>query len=202
MSQAAPKPFWMQYAGWLLLGLIFFVYMVIAPAISMAIEWMTPPRSRQLTDMTFAESMRLYTVSGVIMFMFLSMGASVGSFLNVYVYRLPRRLPLLWPPSACTRCKKRLSLRDNIPIAGWLRLGGKCGHCGVSVSARYPIVEAVAALLVITLYYRELLSGGLNLPVRQTPFYTGVVWILLYTKWDLLSIYLFHCFVMMLLLGW
>ena len=70
-------------------------------------------------------------------------GASIGSFLNVVVYRLPRNLSLLHPPSHCPVCKTRLGPTENVPILGWLWLKGRCRHCRTPVSPRYPAVEAL-----------------------------------------------------------
>ena len=57
------------------------------------------------------------------------------------------RYNLLVPSSHCPQCKAPLRVADNIPIASWLVLRGKCAHCGARISARYPIVEALTALL-------------------------------------------------------
>ncbi|MEL7476449.1 MAG: prepilin peptidase, partial [Cyanobacteria bacterium J06555_12] len=69
-------------------------------------------------------------------------GASVGSFLNVVVYRVPRQLSLIHPPSHCPQCGTGLGPTENVPILGWIALGGRCRHCRTSISIRYPIVEA------------------------------------------------------------
>ena len=76
-------------------------------------------------------------------------GASIGSFLNVVVYRLPRNLSLIYPPSHCPVCRTRLGPTENVPILGWLWLRGRCRHCGTSVSARYPAVEALTMVLFL-----------------------------------------------------
>ena len=196
------RPTWTRYAPAILLGSAFFIYMVLVPAVWTVIDWFTPKTSRVLTDMSTAETIRLHAVSGVVMFIFLCIGASIGSFLNVVIYRLPRGRRLLWPPSACAACKTRLAGKDNIPIYSWLKLGGRCRSCGAAVSARYPVVEAIIAGIFVLFYYRELLSGGQNLPVRQPNLYNGVVWILLYTKWDMVSIYFFHMILFTLLFAW
>ncbi|MEO0855117.1 MAG: prepilin peptidase, partial [Cyanobacteria bacterium J06648_11] len=70
-------------------------------------------------------------------------GASVGSFLNVVVYRLPNGLSLLKPGSHCPKCQTPLGARDNVPVLGWLWLRGRCRHCGVPIPIRYPAVEAL-----------------------------------------------------------
>jgi leader peptidase (prepilin peptidase)/N-methyltransferase len=96
-------------------------------------------------------------------------GLVIGSFLNVVIHRLPRMMEAEWraqcaelegkeppkdgaynlfvPGSHCPACKSPLRIRDNLPIISYLRLRGRCGHCGARISPRYPIVEFVAAVL-------------------------------------------------------
>jgi leader peptidase (prepilin peptidase) / N-methyltransferase len=80
-------------------------------------------------------------------------GAAIGSFLNVVIYRIPAKLSLLWPPSRCPHCLRQLGKRDNVPVLGWLWLKGKCRFCHSPIAARYPIVEAVTALLFVWVFY-------------------------------------------------
>jgi leader peptidase (prepilin peptidase)/N-methyltransferase len=77
------------------------------------------------------------------------LGAIVGSFLNVVVYRLPRHESLIAPPSHCTRCGTQVKPYDNIPILSWLLLRGRCRSCAAPISARYPLVEALTAALCV-----------------------------------------------------
>lgn len=79
----------------------------------------------------------------------LVMGSSVGSFVNVVVYRLPAGLSLLHPPSRCPKCLTPLGPTENVPVLGWLWLRGKCRHCGTKISRRYPLVESATALLFL-----------------------------------------------------
>jgi leader peptidase (prepilin peptidase)/N-methyltransferase len=81
-------------------------------------------------------------------------GASIGSFLNVVVHRLPIGLSLLKPPSRCPHCFHKLGKQENIPIVGWLRLGGRCRWCKAPISARYPFVEAVTGLLFTLIFWQ------------------------------------------------
>lgn len=74
-------------------------------------------------------------------------GAFIGSFLNVCIYRLPRGTSVVWPASACPHCARKLSWFENIPIAGYLALGGRCRTCGAAIGIQYPIVELTTALL-------------------------------------------------------
>src|SRR6478735_1334247 len=86
---------------------------------------------------------------------FFALGACVGSFLNVVAWRLPRGEGLVTPPSHCPKCNHHLAWFDNIPVFGWIALGGKCRYCHASISARYPIIEAITGLLFV-LYYLAL----------------------------------------------
>jgi leader peptidase (prepilin peptidase)/N-methyltransferase len=81
-----------------------------------------------------------------------ALGASVGSFLNVVVYRVPAGLSVLYPPSRCPHCYKSLSLSENVPVLGWLWLKGRCKNCHGKISARYPIVEAVTGCLFLLVF--------------------------------------------------
>jgi leader peptidase (prepilin peptidase) / N-methyltransferase len=82
------------------------------------------------------------------------LGACVGSFLNVVIYRLPAGISLLWPPSRCPKCGHKLGLTENIPILGWLMLRGRCRHCHTSISVRYPLFEAFTALMWLATFWR------------------------------------------------
>lgn len=104
-------------------------------------------------------------------------GLLVGSFLNVVILRLPRRLEWQWkrdsrdvlgepelydppPPgivverSHCPQCKAQLSWYENIPLVSWLIQGGKCRHCRAPISAQYPLVELLTMLLVVASVWR------------------------------------------------
>ena len=101
----------------------------------------------------------------VLIFLFLY-GATLGSFLNVCIYRIPQtdRFLLairgLWsPPSHCPRCFHRIPSYDNIPIIGWLKLGGRCRFCRAKISMRYPAIELFNGLLFVLVYWMEVPSG-------------------------------------------
>ncbi|HEX4837743.1 MAG TPA: prepilin peptidase [Solirubrobacteraceae bacterium] len=76
-------------------------------------------------------------------------GAIVGSFLNVVVYRLPRRESLVRPASHCPACGVAVRPYDNVPVLSWLLLRGRCRDCSAPIGARYPLVEALTALLCV-----------------------------------------------------
>lgn len=79
------------------------------------------------------------------------LGLAVGSFLNVCIYRLPRRASLVHPGSRCPSCGRDLSWLDNIPVVSWLVLRGRCRQCGAAISAQYPVIEIVTAVLAVTI---------------------------------------------------
>ena len=78
---------------------------------------------------------------------FVIFGACFGSFLNVFVYRFPRRKSLVYPPSHCPRCGQLIRWYDNVPVFGWLKLRGRCRDCRLPISVRYPCVEGFCGIL-------------------------------------------------------
>ncbi len=91
------------------------------------------------------------------------LGITIGSFLNVLIYRLPRKLSLIRPSSKCPRCDSKIRFYDNIPIFSFLFLRGKCRACGGRIPFRYPMVEILAGLLsVAALYHFGITLGGLE----------------------------------------
>jgi leader peptidase (prepilin peptidase)/N-methyltransferase len=75
------------------------------------------------------------------------LGLIIGSFLNVVAWRLPRGESLVRPRSKCPGCGEQVKPYDNVPIVSWLMLRGRCRGCGERISARYPVVEGLTALL-------------------------------------------------------
>lgn len=91
-------------------------------------------------------------------------GACFGSFLNVVVWRLPRKMPILLARSHCPRCKNDILASDNIPIWGWLRLKGRCRNCQERISIKYPLVEFAVAILFAILFLLIVVMHGVTLP--------------------------------------
>lgn len=105
-------------------------------------------------------------------------GLMVGSFLNVVIYRLPKmleaswrrecqeflgdeaaaeaqpRFNLMWPPSACPHCERRIRPWENIPILSYLALRGRCRGCGAAISKRYPIIELFTGIVSAAVAWR------------------------------------------------
>lgn len=74
-------------------------------------------------------------------------GACFGSFLNVCVSRWPAGLSVVRPASRCPKCERQIRWHENVPVVGWLRLGGRCAGCALPISIEYPLVEVAVALL-------------------------------------------------------
>lgn len=82
-------------------------------------------------------------------------GAVIGSFLNVVIVRLPRNESLVVPGSRCRACGSELHWFDNLPVLSFLALHGRCRSCKATISWRYPIVEAVAAVMFALAAWRS-----------------------------------------------
>jgi len=97
----------------------------------------------------------------LIVFVAILFGFVVGSFLNVVIYRVPRRESIVWPASHCPHCGEPIRPSDNIPLISYLLLRGRCRNCKEPISVRYPAVEATTGLLFGTAAYEFGLSLAL-----------------------------------------
>lgn len=100
----------------------------------------------------------LNPVDCIIQIWWFLLGAVVGSFLNVVIYRLPRGESLVWPPSHCPMCRHPIRWFDNLPVLSWFLLRGRCRDCGAPIALRYPLVELLAALLTGSVAWK--IAGG------------------------------------------
>lgn len=92
-------------------------------------------------------------MDNLIMYIFVFIiGAAIGSFLNVVIYRIPLGKSIVSPPSSCPKCGERIKPYHNIPIFGWIILGGKCANCKNPISMRYPIIEFLTGVLAVIIY--------------------------------------------------
>lgn len=92
------------------------------------------------------------------------LGAVLGSFANVCIWRLPRRESIVWPPSHCPLCREKLKPWHMVPIFSWFLLRGKCAYCGGGISLRYPLVEAATAAVFAAIGY----AWGLSAHIRPS----------------------------------
>ena len=82
------------------------------------------------------------------------LGAVVGSFLNVVIYRVPRRQSVVHPGSRCPSCERRIRPWENVPVLSYVFLRGRCAGCRVRIPARYPMVEVLTAALFVAVALR------------------------------------------------
>ncbi len=202
MPTSSPKK-WLFRIAVVVAALVLF-YLVGLPAVELLLRRFRPPPPaiRVLEEMTFGEQLRWRAAELFVAAWIFSFGAMIGSFLNVVVYRLPRGESIVLRGSYCPRCGAPIASRDNLPVVGWLLLGGRCRVCHGPISTRYPIVEFLTASLFLVLYFVQLRSGGANLPIRTPNPYTGVVWIIFYTRWDLVGLYAYHVYLLSVLFAW
>ena len=99
-------------------------------------------------------------MQGLILLWSALIGACVGSFTNVVVWRLPRKESVIYPGSHCPRCGAAVRWFDNLPVFSWLLLGGRCRDCCAPISWRYPLVEALSAVLWLSAFLQHPQGGG------------------------------------------
>ena len=132
---------------------------------------------------------------------FFAFGAVIGSFLNVVVWRTPRGESMMGP-SRCPQCRAAIRWYNNVPVFGWIWLGGKCRDCKVPISPRYPLVEFICGAMFLAVALAELASGGANLPGVSPPRTRGLVNMMLDTNWELVRIYALQMLLLCALLAW
>jgi leader peptidase (prepilin peptidase) / N-methyltransferase len=88
------------------------------------------------------------------LFLVFIIGTIVGSFVNVCIYRLPRKESIMTPRSHCPSCGKVITWFDNVPVISYLALKGKCRWCGSRISPRYLIVEVLSGIICALLFLR------------------------------------------------
>jgi len=194
---------WAVLAGSLVLAGAF-------PAAELALWLCTPPRPTPGgwrvvpgAEAAWREALPAIWIAVVVAVWVFVFWSLIGSFLNVVVHRLPLGRSVVLGGSRCPRCGTAIKWHDNLPIVGWLRLGGRCRACGLPIAARYPLVESFCAGLGTAVYCRELLSGGTNLPVRiPDQLHDGLLRLVPSPGPDLLALTLYHAGTLCVLLVW
>lgn len=107
-------------------------------------------------------------------------GAFIGSFLNVCIYRMPQHRSIVTPRSACPRCGALIAAWHNVPILSWILLRGRCASCKAPIPARYPFVEAATAVLFVL----AALRFELGWPLAHALTFIGAMIVLFFTDLD------------------
>jgi leader peptidase (prepilin peptidase)/N-methyltransferase len=93
-----------------------------------------------------------------LLFSFFAFGTIIGSFLNVVIHRLPLEESIVLPSSHCPHCQAEIHFYDNVPVASWLWLRGRCRGCRAPISYRYPLVELLTGLVFAIFFWHTGLS--------------------------------------------
>ena len=182
---------------WLLLAVPMFVYVVGIPATELAIRsYDDPKQSIQDPNWSILNEVSFRSAKFAVFALFTYLGACLGSFLNVVAYSLPRGQSVGMRDSSCPKCNTKITRIDNLPIFSYLNLGGSCRSCKTPIPVRYLAVEVIAALIFGSLFLYELVTGCANVPLYQSIMHKGILWIILYPKWHVIGIYLYHAFFM------
>jgi leader peptidase (prepilin peptidase)/N-methyltransferase len=104
-----------------------------------------------MIETVMSENGFLYAYFSLIVFW---LGACMGSFLNVCIYRIPLEQSVVYPPSHCPSCKTPIPWYQNIPLVAWIALKARCASCGTRISARYITVEALVAFLFLLAWFK------------------------------------------------
>lgn len=116
----------------------------------------------------------MYLPHAVFLGFVFAFGLVAGSFLNVLISRLPFEKSIFWPGSRCFTCLQPIRLVDNLPIIGYLRLRGRCRHCGAVFSIRYLGVELFTGLAFVGLFVAEIMLNVNDAPGLRNAMWGGV----------------------------
>ena len=134
----------------------------------------------------------------VLIAMAFAWGAVLGSFVNVVIHRVPRRESVVSNGSRCPACGTAIRPRDNIPILGWLLLGGRCRDCGATISAGYPAIEAGCGVIAAIIATAELAGMGSPLLAATRPGIDR----LLSGEWRIALAWALHTVIPVAMLAW
>lgn len=108
------------------------------------------------------------------------LGSIVGSFLNVCIFRIPKKKSIVFPSSHCPHCSKPIRYYDNIPIISYIILGGKCRNCRTAISFQYFLVELLTALMTLVLFF----SFGISWPFVFAFLFSSVLIIITFIDFE------------------
>ena len=176
----------LKWFAWLL-GFFLLLILIVLPLLTSALFRfdLMPSGSTKVLDVFVqiqAFALRLFTFAWIFFF-----GSCFASFLNVVAWRVPRGRSILGS-SHCPHCNTKLAFRDNLPVFGWLKNGGRCRTCRLPISPRYLVAEIVLGAIFLIMAVVELNGGGINLPFRPTDKPRGFENLLFDPKWDLLLV--------------
>lgn len=108
------------------------------------------------------------------------LGLVIGSFLNVCIYRIPRKLSIIKPSSFCPSCGNSIKWWHNIPVLSFIILKGKCAYCGAKISLRYPVVEILNGIFYVLAY----LNFGLTISLPFVLIFISALIVISFIDFD------------------
>lgn len=108
------------------------------------------------------------------------LGLVIGSFLNVCIYRIPRKLSIIKPSSFCPSCGNSIKWWHNIPVLSFFILKGKCAYCGAKISLRYPVVEILNGIFYVLAY----LNFGLTISLPFVLIFISALIVISFIDFD------------------
>ncbi len=197
----SPTRNWLfKIASWLLwtLGILIILILFVLPMLS---NWIlnsgyAPKNLNRFLDLlSTAQTWLMRSLSAVWIFF---LGSCFASFLNVVAWRVPRGGSINGS-SHCPNCDQQLRFRDNTPIIGWLRNGGRCSNCHLRIPVRYLLVEFFLGALFLLIATFQVLSGGANLPFRPIEKRVGFEHLIFDPDPNLISVTAYHLILLCLL---
>jgi len=128
-------------------------------------------------------------------------GATLGSFINVVVHRVPRRQSVVVGASRCPACATPILPRDNVPVVGWILLRGRCRGCDAAISPRYPLVEALCGAIACGVAAVEVVGGGGSLPWLGSSW-PGIDRLLMHGDFRLAASWALHTGILLVVVAW
>ena len=193
-SDHEQKKTWsLRTLAWLIIGAVLAGYLIVIPSVHAFLEqFREQTMIIPATDLDAYELFRFRTAKFLVFAVFTYYGACVASFINVVAKSVPSGASVTTRSSACPACGKPIRRIDNLPLISYLNLGGRCRNCLSTIPIRYFLTELIGATIFGSLFLFELVTGATNVPEFKRYFYAGILWIILYTKWPVIGIYLYH----------
>ena len=190
------RPTWMKLAS---LGFVVIPAIIYVIGIPVATLWWeafgdgTGRGNARDPNWTMDKEMAFRAAKFSVFVVFTYLGACVGSFLNVVAYCIPRGEAVGLRNSYCPVCKSKISRKDNLPIFSYINLSARCRSCQAVISPRYLVVELLIASIFGSLFLFELVTGAANVPGVHSMSHAGVLWVVLFPKFNLIGLYFYHC---------
>jgi len=193
-SNHEPKKTWsIRTLAWLFIGAVLACYLIVIPsATAFLAQFQEQLSIIPAADLDVYEIFRIRTAAFFTFAVSTYYGACIASFVNVVAKSAPSGASVTTRSSACPACDKPIRRLDNLPFISYLNLGGRCRNCLSVIPVRYFLTEVIGAIIFGSLFLFELVTGAANVPEFKRYFYTGIVWIILYTKWPVVGIYFYH----------